>query len=210
MRALLRTVLRAFVRITGRPAGPHITRYVMYARLGELAAQLPQTASTSVLSISHSADLCEVPGLDRAKVQEANHPDVTVLDLPFADESFDYVISDQVLEHVEGDPFLAVAETLRVVRPGGFVVHTTCFMNPVHGSPGDFWRFTPQALSLLVGDKADVVESGAWGNPFVWMVAALGLRYTPVPHARWHPLHRVATSNNVDWPVVTWIVARKR
>jgi 2-polyprenyl-3-methyl-5-hydroxy-6-metoxy-1,4-benzoquinol methylase len=45
------------------------------------------------------------------------------------------VVSDQVLEHVVGDPQTAIDETLRVLRPGGIVIHTTCFMNPIHGAP---------------------------------------------------------------------------
>lgn len=67
-----------------------------------------------------------------------------------------------------------------MVRPGAFVVHTTCFINPIHGAPNDYWRFTPHALRLLFADAAT-----------------------------WHPPHRAAIRNDPEWPIVTWIVARK-
>ena len=93
--------------------------------------------------------------------------------------------------------------------PGAFVVHTTCFINPIHGAPNDYWRFTPHALRLLFSD-ADIVEVGGWGNRTIWRYMELGLRYQRVPKATWHPLHRAAIRNDSEWPIVTWIVARKR
>lgn len=41
-------------------------------------------------------------------------------DLPFEDESYDYVISSHVLEHFF-DPIGAIKEWLRVIKPGGYV-----------------------------------------------------------------------------------------
>ena len=41
--------------------------------------------------------------------------------LPFADNSFDFVLSNEVLEHVEDDS-VAMAEMVRVARPGGRVL----------------------------------------------------------------------------------------
>ena len=42
--------------------------------------------------------------------------------LPFADNTFDFVFSDQVLEHVQ-DHNLAFAEIARVMKPGGISLH---------------------------------------------------------------------------------------
>jgi hypothetical protein len=120
-----------------------------------------------------------------------------------------YIISDQVLEHVEGNPQDVFDESLRLLKPGGVAVHTTCFINPVHGFPSDYWRFTPEGLKFLARGFSEILSVGGFGNRAVWFVSALGLRTIPVPHAKWHPLHIVATMNNKDWPVVTWIVARK-
>jgi SAM-dependent methyltransferase len=193
----------------GQEVGAHVTRFVMYDRLREVGRQVRPPAGSRILSISRSRQLCAVLGLDDHEVIEVDYPDVSVLDLPFPEGHFDAVVSDQVFEHIEGNPFEAMEETLRVLKPGGLVVHTTCFINPVHAWPGDFWRFTPEALELLMGEKAEIVTVGGWGNRLVWVAAALGLRKTPVPRAKWHPLHWVATRNEPKWPVATWVVAHR-
>jgi SAM-dependent methyltransferase len=195
--------------MAGLPRGPHITRYAMYARLREVGPVLPNR-SGRVLALSHSANLAEPLGLQPTEVVTANYPEHNMLALGFPDESFDFVLSDQVLEHVEGDPYRAVAECHRVLRPGGIVLHTTCFINPVHGSPNDFWRFTPAALALLHREGwSQTIECDGWGNRDVWTAERDGLRYVGVPDAPWHPLHKLATANDPDWPIVTWVVARK-
>lgn len=180
----------------------------MYERLGSIGRLLPERTGRA-LCIGQSANLCKLLGLQPTEVVEANYPQHTILSLGFADASCDFVLSDQVLEHVEGNPQQAIDECHRVLRPGGVAVHTTCFINPVHGSPKDFWRFTPEALSLLHRNWSAIIESAGWGNFELWSIVQDGLRFEGVPHARWHPLHRLATRNDPLWPVVTWIVARK-
>ena len=83
-----------------------------------------------MLSISSSVDLCRILGLADLEVTEVNDPEFNILSLPFQEKSFDYVVSNQVLDHVEGDPQRAIDETLRVLRPGGLAIHSTCFINP--------------------------------------------------------------------------------
>ena len=187
--------------------GPHITRYYMYKHL---AKRFPGVGvEARVLSISGSVGLCDVLGLGAAAIVEANYPDANLLALPYADGEFDYVVSDQVIEHVEGNPYAAIAESFRVLKPGGWAVHTTCFMNPMHGAPGDFWRFTPDALRLLCKGYSTVLDAGGWGNPCVFAIMSLNLRYEGVPEARWHPYHWIAMANHPRLPVSTWVVARK-
>jgi SAM-dependent methyltransferase len=197
--------------LRGFRRGPHITRYAMYARLAEVLGR--ERGAGRVLSISHSTHLARfLPRFAECEVVEANFPEHSILALPFADASFDFVVSDQVLEHVAGNPQTAVDECRRVLRPGGLAVHTTCFINPVHGPAEewpDLWRFTPDALRLLHARFAEVVEAGGWGNRWVWVVDALGLRRAGVPESRWHPFHRIAVLNDERWPVSTWIVARR-
>lgn len=191
----------------GLTKGPHITRYSMYRHLHRHHQARP--ADHRVLSISHSEPLARLMGYTDAQITDGSYPNVNILNLPYENESFDAVVSDQVMEHVEGDPYQAVAESLRVLKPGGLMVHTTCFINPMHDLPGDYWRFTPQALKLLVGDKAQVIDADGWGNRFVWPFCMVGLRFVGIPHAKWHPAHWVATANDQLWLVVTWVVARK-
>lgn len=61
--------------------------------------------------------------------------------LPFADECFDAVVAQAVLEHVL-DPYRVVAEIHRVLKPGGFVYAETPFMAQVHEGAYDVTRFT--------------------------------------------------------------------
>src|SRR5262245_41461652 len=192
----------------GLARGPHVTRYFMYHRLASVGPRLTRRDGR-VLSISHSANLGTLLGLQPTEVIEANYPDHDILSLEFADASFDFILSDQVLEHVEGSPQKAVDECHRLLKPGGIAVHTTCFINPVHGSPKDFWRFTPEALLLLHRSWSVTIECDGWGNFEVWSLVADGLRFEGIPHAGWHPLHRLAMRNDPLWPIVTWIVVQK-
>jgi SAM-dependent methyltransferase len=194
--------------MAGLPRGPHITRYYMYNHLEKLGRKLQFNAGRT-LSVSHSDRLASVLGIEASEVVLADYPEHNLLSLNFPDSSFDYLLSDQVLEHVEGDPYQAIRECHRVLRPGGISILTTCFINPIHSCPKDFWRFTPDALSLLHQDWSEIIEVGGWGNLAVWSVVEDGLRFEGVPDAPWHPLHRIAMHNDPLWPIVTWIIARK-
>src|SRR5688500_5129603 len=103
---------RPFWRATmlGLSRGAHMTRYSMYRRLTEVGKQLPSQVASG-LSISHSKHLMDMMGVKPAQITEANYPEYSITALPFADEQFDIVTSDQVLEHVEGDPFVAIEES---------------------------------------------------------------------------------------------------
>lgn len=187
--------------------GSHITRYYMYQHMSKVLTN--EGYSGKILSLSHSTNLCQFFDIQNSQIIEANYPDYNILALPFADNEFDLCVSDQVLEHVEGNPQVAIDETLRVLKPGGIAIHTTCFINPIHDYPGDFWRFTPEALKLLCNKFSKIIDVGGWGNQYVWFVDWLGLRYEGIPEASWHPLNKIATRNDKDWPIVTWIVAQK-
>lgn len=206
---ILRTITRAAYRMAtiGLRKGPHVTRYFMYDQLSRYSAS--RSEELRVLSISHSERLGRLLGYKNNQITMAAYPDIDILNLPFEDGEFDAVVSDQVLEHVEGDPQIAIDETFRVIKRNGIALHTTCFINPIHGSPNDYWRFTPDALGLLVKKDGAVIDVGGWGNPYVWFLVALGLRLEPIPHARWHPAHWIATKNVSSWPIVTWVLAKK-
>jgi SAM-dependent methyltransferase len=186
----------------------HITRFEMYSRLKDAAAEKAQKGQR-VLSISHSLPLCNIVGLTGLETVETKYPEVNVLHLPYRDDTFDFVVSDQVLEHVEGDPQQAVNESLRVLKPGGWVVLATCFLIPIHGAPSDYWRFTPESLVHLFRNSARVVQSGSWGNPLVPVMIAVGMQFQRVPRKAWHPIHRLARFNDREWPTVVWIIAER-
>ena len=77
--------------------------------------------------------------------------------LPFGDGQFDCLIAAETLEHVT-DPWTALRECHRVLRPGGIALFTTPFMWPYHGNQGypDYWRFTADGWRLLCKGFASV------------------------------------------------------
>jgi SAM-dependent methyltransferase len=88
----------------------------------------------------------DIYGLDIEldRLQEAKQDDSRVVNaagehLPFPSESFDLVLSHEVLEHVQDDA-AAVREMVRVLRPGGRIV----LFCPNRGYPfethGIYWR----------------------------------------------------------------------
>lgn len=63
-------------------------------------------------------------------------------------ERFDFVVCTEVLEHTL-QPFEAVREIRRVLRPGGLVFVSTPFNFRIHGPLPDCWRFTEHGLRAL-------------------------------------------------------------
>jgi SAM-dependent methyltransferase len=179
----------------------------MYNHLSTYSTARPKEAR--LLSISHSEYLGKLLGFSGDQITDISYPKFNILNLPFQNEEFDAVVSDQVLEHIEGNPQVAIDETFRVLKNNGLALHTSCLIKPVHPEPKDFWRFTPEGLSLLVDNYGEIIDVGGWGNPYVWLYIAFGLLHEPIPHARWHPAHWLATRNVSSWPVVTWILVRK-
>jgi SAM-dependent methyltransferase len=72
--------------------------------------------------------------------------------LPFADATFDAVVSLAVLEHVR-DPFKCAAEILRVLKPGGELIADVPLLQPVHGYPHHYYNMTMQGLRNLFADN---------------------------------------------------------
>jgi SAM-dependent methyltransferase len=79
------------------------------------------------------------------------NPNKTVFDgenIPFENGYFDYVISTEVLEHIE-NPEKIIEETYRVLKPGGEAIVTIPWSARVHFEPYDFCRYTPFKLEKL-------------------------------------------------------------
>lgn len=61
--------------------------------------------------------------------------------LPFSSETFDSILSTQVLEHVRDlDKFML--EVIRVLKQGGYFVITVPFIGRLHNIPNDYLRFS--------------------------------------------------------------------
>jgi len=98
------------------------------------------------------------PSLEYGRYNCDRHEDVEAMS--FESGALDAVICLEVLEHVR-HPWVAAAELLRVLRPGGHLLVSVPFLFPFHGKSGrsarhdeypDFWRFTHQGLDELFRD----------------------------------------------------------
>ena len=69
--------------------------------------------------------------------------------LPQADAAFGTVIALSTFEHVERF-WKGFDEIHRVLRPDGVFLVSTPFYFRIHEHPNDYWRFTPEALELLL------------------------------------------------------------
>jgi hypothetical protein len=90
--------------------------------------------------------------MKNVELLDANYPEVDMQNLPYEYRSFDFVISGQVIEHLE-DPKQAIVG-----------IHTTCFMNYIHLCPKDYWRFSSDALKYLCKDFSEILCCEGWGN----------------------------------------------
>jgi SAM-dependent methyltransferase len=92
-------------------------------------------------------------------------------DWPIESESFDVVLSFQVLEHVvETEVYLA--ELCRVLRPGGMLILSVPFLYHVHGKP-DCRRWTEEGIRKLLEAYFEIVEvelEGGVGSTLVILI----------------------------------------
>jgi predicted SAM-dependent methyltransferase len=90
-------------------------------------------------------DATEGPGVD--KVCRAED-----LVSTFGPESFDLIISTEMLEHV-ADWRLVVRSLKECLRPGGTLVITTrSYGFPLHQYPDDYWRFETHDFQRIFAD----------------------------------------------------------
>ena len=109
--------------------------------------------------------------IDKSCAYDASLPDNTrfqqmeVPPISFPDESFDYVISFQVIEHIKRDKDF-VKEVSRVLRKGGkFIVSTPNALMSLTRNPWHIREYTEQELhDLLASDFSSIEAYGVNGN----------------------------------------------
>lgn len=160
---------------------------------------------------------------DRIEVQVGRpYPEDDVMSfLPYGRE-YDFVIADQVLEHVE-DPREAIFNLEMLLKPGGYLIVATPFLYPVHNCPVDVSRLTPYGMRLLfdtspdeTGDyvipaKFDTVLVNSWGGKEIyrWWLDHL-LDWVPIERAMAECPGFKTPEYGGNWPMIVWAIARKR
>jgi SAM-dependent methyltransferase len=93
----------------------------------------------------------------------------SALNLPIEDESFDTVVSTEVLEHVP-DPLRALREMFRVLKPGGHLILSAPMYWPRHEIPHDYFRYPYDGLlHLLKSSGFTLVRMFNRGNAYVFL-----------------------------------------
>lgn len=116
------------------------------------------SAGGMVLDCGAGARPARLPNVINAEIVDYPATDILAVgeSLPFADATFDAVLSLAVLEHVR-DPFKCAAEILRVLKPGGEVIADVPLLQPVHGYPHHYYNMTMQGLrNLFAGGTSEI------------------------------------------------------
>ncbi len=181
----------------------HLTRYYMYKRIRECLKEnnyLP--IRRKILGISGIKNFYSLIDRENSELIETEYPKVDMQNLPYKDNSFDFVISDQVIEHLD-DPKKAIGESSRVLKKDGIAIHTTCFIIYLHPSPKDFWRFSSEALKFLCQDFSKILQPEGWENRIAISLCFLNDRFRlmSIPVTKWSIRHLIATCNekNIQW-----------
>jgi SAM-dependent methyltransferase len=175
-----------------------------------IAENLNGLIDGKILGISGIDNFYSLIDTNNYEIIHAEYPSIDMQHLPYHDNVFDFVISDQVIEHLE-DPQKAVKESFRVLKTGGIAVHTSCFMNYIHPDPIDFWRFSPDALRHLCRDFSEVICCDGWGNRIAILLCFFGrrFRFAKIHDSKYSLLRLIANYNEPRYPIVTWIAVRK-
>lgn len=105
------------------------------------------------------------PNISWTVADIVKHPSVDVVmpgpySLPFPDETFDLVVSGQMLEHCS-NPFRSVAEMRRVLKTGSCMAIIAPSAGPRHDVQ-DCWRFMEDAFSAIAKDIGGLEIVADW------------------------------------------------
>lgn len=118
--------------------------------------------------------------------------------LPFAPESFECVFSYAVFEHLH-NPFVAISEVHRVLKPGGWFIGTVSQGEPFHSS---YFHHTPWALISLLQQHTDLRVVRIWSSADTLSSLASMGRYSRVVRAALGLLDKMNTG-------MPWLAPRK-
>ena len=107
----------------------------------------------------------DIPNIEWVVADIVEHPSVDVVmtgpfTLPFEDETFDLVVSGQMLEH-SANPFKSVAEMKRVLKTGCRLALAAPSSGPRHDAQ-DGWRFMDDGFRFIAEDVGDIKIIADW------------------------------------------------
>lgn len=137
------------------------------------------------------------------KVTVTDYPKVDMECTGYENETWDYIITDQCLEHVK-HPWIAVNEMYRILKKGGKVICTTCSYNPLHNVPIDCYRFFPDGMKALFEDFSDV-KVDTWGSRDA-IIEDIRIGRNQVSKEK---QIEYLKQDNKTFPWVIWVVATK-
>ncbi len=142
---------------------------------------------------------------DDCEIIAPPYPYVDIHKMPYNNEEFDYVMADQVLEHVR-KPWVAVKEVHRILKKNGLIIFTTCLLQHIHGVPDDYWRFTKDGLKVLFEDF-NILMCDQNGSLEFLMLCEQGNRNKSVKDNKL--LLSKAIVDDDKYPLMVWIIAKK-
>ena len=110
---------------------------------GRFVAALARCGARKVHGVDISEKIIEA-GRERCRVRQLNNVEfqrASVLELPFADASFDYVLSSGVIHHTP-DPYKGFLELSRVLKPGGKLFLSVYGKHGLKWYANDLFRYT--------------------------------------------------------------------
>jgi len=158
----------------------------------DLAGPILEIGSYQVAGQEAIADLRGLfPGQPYIGVDMRQGPGVdcvaSVDELPYPDASIGAVVAMSTFEHVACF-WRGFEEVRRVLRRDGVLLVSCPFYFHIHSYPSDYWRFTPEALDVLLAADYPTRILG-WHGPRnrplnVWALA-FGDQYPPVTAAQY-------------------------
>jgi SAM-dependent methyltransferase len=94
----------------------------------------------------------------------------TLTSLPFAENTFDVALCNQVLEHVP-EPFLVFREIQRVLKPGGKLYFSAPQSWHQHQKPHDYYRYTSYGLTYLMQKAGFAVKTLEPMGGYFWFLS---------------------------------------
>jgi len=118
--------------------------------------------------------------------------------LPFPSESFDFIFSSQMLEHVKF-PRICISEMYRCLQNDGYLLITVPQSNELHSEPHDYWRYTRFGMELLLTEAGFQIVGEQQRGAFPSVIAQMRIR-------RW--IDSTDVYNNKKWLLILYPVSR--